>query len=146
MTFGRATCSSASRRITGRRSSRRAVERDGEVPRRTGCGYRRRRSRYGLHPQARFSVVRTLQDAARHRRPLEAGGLQRSHPDRCGAIQPGDFIAGDHDGVVVIPRAAAEEVVTQAEQLVHTENLVRKAILEGVHPVDAFNKYREVLR
>ena len=52
---------------------------------------------------------------------------------------------GDHDGVIVIPRAVAEEVVTQAEQLVNTENLVRKAILEGVHPVDAFNQVRTVL-
>ena len=56
-------------------------------------------------------------------------------------IHPGDLIAGDHDGVIVIPRAIAEEVVTLAEELVDTENLVRKAILEGVHPVDAFNRF-----
>jgi 4-hydroxy-4-methyl-2-oxoglutarate aldolase len=64
--------------------------------------------------------------------PISIGGV---------TIRPGDLIVGDRDGVVVIPRAAAEDVVTQAEQLVHTENLVRKAILEGVHPVDAFNRF-----
>jgi 4-hydroxy-4-methyl-2-oxoglutarate aldolase len=64
--------------------------------------------------------------------PISIGGV---------TIRPGDLIVGDQDGVVVIPRAAAEDVVTQAEQLVRTENLVRKAILEGVHPVDAFNRF-----
>ncbi len=84
---------------------------------------------------------------ARYKTPRDIAGRWRlvdyNVPIRIGvvAIQPGDFIAGDHDGVVVIPRAVAEEVITQAEQLVDTENLVRKAILEGVHPVDAFNKY-----
>lgn len=48
---------------------------------------------------------------------------------------------GDQDGVIVIPRAEAEEVIAQAEQLVNTENLVRSAILKGVHPVDAFHEF-----
>jgi 4-hydroxy-4-methyl-2-oxoglutarate aldolase len=48
---------------------------------------------------------------------------------------------GDRDGVVIIPQSAAEEVITKAEAVVHTENAVRKAILDGVHPVTAYEKF-----
>lgn len=56
-------------------------------------------------------------------------------------ISPGDYIVGDRDGVVVIPQQVAEQVVARAEEVVQTENLVRKAILEGIHPLEAFDKY-----
>ena len=56
-------------------------------------------------------------------------------------IQPGDFVVGDHDGVVVIPKAVATEVIAKTEEVVRTENEVRKAILEGVHPVEAYEKF-----
>jgi regulator of RNase E activity RraA len=56
-------------------------------------------------------------------------------------IEPGDYIVGDRDGVLVIPQTIAEEVVTKAEAVVKTENLVRKLILKGVHPVDAYRKF-----
>jgi regulator of RNase E activity RraA len=64
--------------------------------------------------------------------PIAVGGV---------AIEPGDFVLGDRDGVLIIPRRVAEEVITKAEEVVHTENLVRKAILEGVLPLDAYNRY-----
>jgi regulator of RNase E activity RraA len=57
-------------------------------------------------------------------------------------IAPGDYIVGDCDGVVVIPLKIADEVISKAEQVVQTEDLVRKAILEGVHPLDAYRRYR----
>lgn len=56
-------------------------------------------------------------------------------------ICAGDYVLGDRDGVLVIPQTVAEEVVTKAEEVVHTENLVRKAILQGVHPVEAYRQY-----
>jgi len=56
-------------------------------------------------------------------------------------IEPGDYIVGDRDGVLVIPQAIIEEVVAKAEAVVKTENLVRKSILKGTHPVDAFRKF-----
>jgi 4-hydroxy-4-methyl-2-oxoglutarate aldolase len=56
-------------------------------------------------------------------------------------IRRGDFIVGDKDGVLAIPREITLEVLEKAEEVVNTENLVRKAILEGVHPVDAYRKY-----
>jgi regulator of RNase E activity RraA len=70
-------------------------------------------------------------------------------PDRFGepitigavTICDGDFLLGDRDGVVVIPRAVAEEAVTRTEQVVQTENKVRAAILGGMDPVEAYLKY-----
>lgn len=56
-------------------------------------------------------------------------------------ISPGDYILADLDGVVVIPGAIAEAVVTQVEQVMQTENLVRKAILEGMDPKDAYLRF-----
>jgi regulator of RNase E activity RraA len=56
-------------------------------------------------------------------------------------IAPGDYILGDRDGVLVIPQSIAADVVTKAEAVVQTENLVRKSILQGAHPVDAFRKF-----
>lgn len=56
-------------------------------------------------------------------------------------VQRGDYIVGDADGVLIIPQAIAEEVIGKAEAVVHTEDLVRKAILEGMHPVKAYEKF-----
>jgi len=56
-------------------------------------------------------------------------------------IHAGDFVVGDRDGVVVIPQAIAEEAISKAEEVVRTENVVRKAILEGTHPVEAYEKF-----
>lgn len=56
-------------------------------------------------------------------------------------IEPGDYIVGDRDGVLVIPQSIIEEVVKKAEEVVLTENLVRKSILKGMHPVDAYRKF-----
>ncbi|MGH9405443.1 MAG: RraA family protein [Terriglobia bacterium] len=56
-------------------------------------------------------------------------------------VERGDFIVGDKDGVIVIPQKITGEVLCRAEAVVGTENLVRKAILEGVHPVEAYRRY-----
>jgi 4-hydroxy-4-methyl-2-oxoglutarate aldolase len=56
-------------------------------------------------------------------------------------VRRGDFIVGDKDGVVVVPREITLRVLEQSEEVVNTENLVRKAVLEGVHPLDAYRKY-----
>ena len=53
-------------------------------------------------------------------------------------ITPGDLALGDRDGMVILPAARAEEIVAAAETAIGTENLVRKAILEGVDPQEAY--------
>ncbi len=56
-------------------------------------------------------------------------------------IYSGDYVVADRDGVVVIPNAVAEQVVDTVEQVMTTENLVRKAIREGIDPQEAYLKY-----
>jgi regulator of RNase E activity RraA len=70
-------------------------------------------------------------------------------PDRFGdpvtigsvTIATGDYVLGDRDGVVAIPRAIADDVVTRTEEVVATESDMRKALIGGMDPVDAYNKY-----
>ncbi len=70
-------------------------------------------------------------------------------PDRLGdpitigdvAIRSGDYILADRDGIVVIPGDVAEEVAAHTEEVMRTESMVRKAILEGVDPQEAYLKY-----
>lgn len=70
-------------------------------------------------------------------------------PDALGAeieiggvtIRTGDYVVADRDGIVVIPQEMAEEVTAEAEQVMNTESLVRKAIRQGVDPQEAYLKY-----
>jgi 4-hydroxy-4-methyl-2-oxoglutarate aldolase len=57
------------------------------------------------------------------------------------AIDPGDLIVGDMDGVVVIPRDIEDEVVAKAVEKAKGEKTVRKAIEGGLSSSDAFRKY-----
>lgn len=57
------------------------------------------------------------------------------------AIRPGDYMLADIDGAVVIPGEIAEEVVTAVETVMQTESLVRKAILNGQSPKDAYLRF-----
>jgi len=56
-------------------------------------------------------------------------------------IRPGDYLLGDMDGMVRIPKAMAADVADKAEVAMQTENKVRTAILEGVDPQKAYLKY-----
>jgi len=56
-------------------------------------------------------------------------------------VHRGDFVVGDKDGVLVIPRDLTLEVLRRSEEVMGTENLVRKAILRGVHPLEAYREY-----
>ena len=58
-------------------------------------------------------------------------------------ISPGDWILGDSDGVVVIPGGIAASVVDEVERVMQTENAVRKAILDGVDPQEAYLRHRK---
>jgi regulator of RNase E activity RraA len=53
----------------------------------------------------------------------------------------GDVVVGDLDGVVVIPRRVAREVLARAEELVGAERKVRAAVRRGVPPLEAYEKY-----
>jgi len=56
-------------------------------------------------------------------------------------IEPGDWIVGDDDGVVVVPQAVAEVVLTEAEQKAATESEIRTAVRDGMPPLDAYERF-----
>jgi 4-hydroxy-4-methyl-2-oxoglutarate aldolase len=56
-------------------------------------------------------------------------------------VSTGDYVLADRDGIVTIPGAIASEVVQETEEVLRKENLVRKAILQGVDPVQAYLRY-----
>lgn len=66
-----------------------------------------------------------------------------SEPIRIGdvTITDRDYVVADIDGVVIIPGDIAEQVVGRVDEVMQTENLVRKAILDGVDPQQAYLKY-----
>ena len=58
-------------------------------------------------------------------------------------ICSGDYIIADMDGAVIIPKEVAEEVITKTEQVMLTESEMRKAILNGMDPEEAYLKFRK---
>ena len=56
-------------------------------------------------------------------------------------IEPGDWVVGDEDGVVVVPRAIAESVLVEAEQKAATESEIRDAVRDGMPPLAAYERY-----
>ena len=56
-------------------------------------------------------------------------------------VLPGDILRGDGDGVVVIPQAHEERLLTIAEEIDGTEEKIRQAVLEGMRLTDARKQY-----
>ena len=81
--------------------------------------------------------------------PSDIGG--RWIPDAFGTpitigavtLSTGDYLLADADGIVIIPEAIADDVVTKTETVATTENKVRDAILGGMDPQQAYLKYRK---
>jgi regulator of RNase E activity RraA len=58
-------------------------------------------------------------------------------------IRTGDFLLSDDDGVIIIPARHTEKVVDETEDVMRRENQVRKAIIEGMNPQQAYLTYRK---
>lgn len=56
-------------------------------------------------------------------------------------VAPGDYLLGDRDGLVRIPKAIVQDVIEKSEFAIATENKVRSAILAGVDPQEAYLKF-----
>jgi regulator of RNase E activity RraA len=67
-----------------------------------------------------------------YRIPIQVGDVR---------VSPGDIVFGDLDGVCVVPQTAEREVLTRAFDKARKEQVVRKALEEGVSSRDAFRKY-----
>jgi regulator of RNase E activity RraA len=56
-------------------------------------------------------------------------------------VAPGDLVFGDADGVVVVPRASEDDVVTRAWAKVEGENQVRDALRAGTPLAEVFRTH-----
>jgi regulator of RNase E activity RraA len=64
--------------------------------------------------------------------PIELDGV---------AILPGDLIAADEDGIVVVPRSVEDRIVRAAWEKALAENHMRSAIRSGMTATAAFQKF-----
>lgn len=75
--------------------------------------------------------------------------VERWIPDRFGepvtigdvTIATGDYLLGDRDGVVVIPRRCVQDVLARTEEVVATESEMRRALIAGMDPVEAYHRF-----
>jgi regulator of RNase E activity RraA len=75
-------------------------------------------------------VERWIPDA--YGAPIDIGGV---------TIATGDFLLADRDGVVIVPHAIAEEAVRRTEEVMSTESDMRRALVGGMDPVEAYNTF-----
>jgi regulator of RNase E activity RraA len=67
-----------------------------------------------------------------YNRPVECGGV---------LVNPGDLVAADYDGVVVVPASAVNETVRLATEKVTLENHTRDELMRGAYLRDVYAKY-----
>ena len=56
-------------------------------------------------------------------------------------IFTGDYLIADEDGIVIIPRLIIDNIITKAKNDLNSENKMRKAILNGMDPKEAYLRY-----
>jgi 4-hydroxy-4-methyl-2-oxoglutarate aldolase len=92
---------------------------------------------------------------ARYRNPVEAFGrwvlLDYQVPIRLHGelsesvpVYPGDFIFGDYDGVIVIPKAITMDVLEECERVMGIEDLARGDFASGEDPVAVFERHKRL--
>jgi len=59
-------------------------------------------------------------------------------------VNPGDFILGDEDGVIVIPAPLVQQVLKEAERLTVVEREIRVELKKGLTLADALAKFGHV--
>jgi 4-hydroxy-4-methyl-2-oxoglutarate aldolase len=64
--------------------------------------------------------------------PVTIGGVR---------VSLGDMVVGDLDGVTVVPRRVAHDVLLRCEAVVNTESKVRAAVKRGMLPIEAYEKF-----
>jgi regulator of RNase E activity RraA len=59
-------------------------------------------------------------------------------------IDPGDIVIAEFEGVLIVPRAVAEEVLERAEGIVAAEGRVRAEIRNGASPSESFDHHGHI--
>jgi regulator of RNase E activity RraA len=64
--------------------------------------------------------------------PVSVGGIR---------VEPGDFLAGDGDGLVIVPASRAAEVIAVANQIEQAEQAIRDAVAGGASLREARSRF-----
>jgi len=59
-------------------------------------------------------------------------------------IHPGDVIIGEFDGILVVPKEQAEQVLLRAEEIIASEEQVRREVAAGGTPMESFDKHGHI--
>lgn len=59
-------------------------------------------------------------------------------------VHPGDFVFGDIDGVVIVPKEIVMDVLLQAEEIRVKESMSREEFKSGKSPEEVFAKYGRI--
>ena len=94
------------------------------------CSRRKRRYNQGKGEDCRTNG--TFRNFFQWRGPIEIGQV---------TIHNGDIVFGDIDGVLIIPKEVASEVVEKALIKASTEKTMRKVIEDGMLVTEAFAKF-----
>jgi regulator of RNase E activity RraA len=89
------------------------------------CRDVRRASELDYPIYARTHTMRTGKDrvaAEAYQEPVQLAGIR---------VEPGDWVRGDADGVVVVPAVAADDVLAAAEEIDATEQRIREGVGDG---------------
>jgi regulator of RNase E activity RraA len=92
---------------------------------------------------------------ARYRSPVEAFGrvmtlahnvpiLMSGELSETVVVNPGDFIFGDIDGVMVVPKDLIIPVLLEAERIAGIEDAARVDFKKGEDPVEVFKRHRRL--
>jgi regulator of RNase E activity RraA len=92
---------------------------------------------------------------ARYRSPVEAFGrvatiahqvpiLITGELSETVVVSPGDFIFGDIDGVLVVPKDLALRVLLECERLIGIEDAARADFGRGEDPVEVFKRHKRL--
>ena len=107
----------------------------------------------GLRDSTKHVQIPNWAAFGRYTSPIEAAGQQRiiatekpilmsGSLSRYVRVDPGDIIFGDTDGVIVVPREIAEEVLVATEEKIAVEDRGREAIWQGMSLKEVGRKYR----
>jgi 4-hydroxy-4-methyl-2-oxoglutarate aldolase len=113
------------------------------------CGYAKKK---GIAGAVVHGAVRDTDALRELEFPVWSTHVSVEHPEKRGPgatnvpivvdgvlVEPGDIIAADADGVLVIPRALLARTVEGAEKRAQTEVEFRKRIAAGERPMDLLN-------
>jgi 4-hydroxy-4-methyl-2-oxoglutarate aldolase len=92
---------------------------------------------------------------ARYRSPVEAFGrvmtlahqvpiLMSGELSETVVVNPGDFVFGDIDGVIIVPKDLTVAVLQEAERIAGIEDAARVDFKKGEDPVEVFKRHRRL--